>query len=123
MTETGFAIRNWHLRVHQHDRRPAWIKLHTRLLDDDAYMALSPYLRATLHGLELLRARLELDGLAPLLPWSTRYLTAELGFRVSKRAPNELAEAGFITFPGEIPGSGLYAPVHIPPCKWRCAAE
>jgi hypothetical protein len=66
---------------------------------------MSGHQRAVLHGLWLERARLERDGLWPLVSFNRRYLSGRLGLRVTSDDLEALDGAGFI----EIPDSGTPA--------------
>jgi hypothetical protein len=54
--ERWIEIVNWEKFQHYRDREPVWIKNYTRLLHDDAYLALPLSTRGVLHGLWLERA-------------------------------------------------------------------
>jgi hypothetical protein len=84
-------VRHWDRYQHYEGRRPVWIKLHTELLHNDAYLALSGHCRAVLVGLWLEYAsshcQLRLD---------TRSLTRRLNLRVTSQHVKSLNDAGFI---------------------------
>ena len=81
---------------HYADRPPVWIKAPISLLEDDAYLSLTGHERGVLHGLWLLCAKLEYDGLTPRLPFNTRYLSRQLGLRVKAADLEALADTRFI---------------------------
>lgn len=78
---------------HYKDRDPKWIKVYTRLLDDDAYLSLTATQRAVLHGLWLMYAKS-----AGRVPEDTSKLSRRLGLRVTKQTLDALNHAGFIEF-------------------------
>lgn len=78
---------------HYKDRDPKWIKVYTRLLDDDSYLSLTVTQRAVLHGLWLMYAKS-----AGKVPENTSKLSRRLGIRVTKRTLDALNQAGFIEF-------------------------
>ncbi len=56
---TYFQIRDYVQLMHYGNRRPAWIKLHQRLLDDPNFCRLAPLHRYALIALMLIASRLE----------------------------------------------------------------
>lgn len=72
---------------------PTWIKVHTRLLDDAAYLDLTAAQRAVLLGLWLLYARARRE-----VRDDTVRLTRQLGMRVTRAQLLALNHAGFIEF-------------------------
>jgi hypothetical protein len=73
------------------------------LLDEDWYRALSGHLRSVWLGMLLERARLEYEGLWPLVSFNRRYLTRQLGLRVTNDDLVALEETGLI----EVVTSGM----------------
>jgi hypothetical protein len=84
------------------DGRLPWIKVPTRLLDDDAFMELTPHQRAVLYGLWLAYASSGCQ-----LRVNTTSLSRRLGLRVSTRQLDALNRAGFIGFSSRAPLEGL----------------
>jgi replicative DNA helicase len=92
---TYIEIPRWddfqHTDATKRGRDPIWIKTYTRLLSDDAYLALTPVQRAVLHGLWLDYARS-----GRKVPENTSKLSRRLGLRVTKRTLEALEQAGFL---------------------------
>ncbi len=76
---------------HYRDRDPIWIKNYTRLLSDDAYVALSLPSRGLLHGIWVAYAVS-----ARRLPGNTLVLSRRLGCQVKRQTLEALVHAGFI---------------------------
>lgn len=83
----------WPTLRHYGTRRTTWVKLHTGLLRNDRYLALTATQRAALHGLWLLYA--ETSGRVPA---RTSWLSRQLGLRIARATLDALADAGFIAF-------------------------
>ena len=101
------VVRGWERFQHRDAARtdvPPWIKLHTRLLSDEAFLDLSVGRRLLLVMLWLEYARTRRR-----LPDDTRSLSRRLGQRVVSRDLEALQRAGFLTFsdsePARIPDS------------------
>lgn len=90
-TDGWIEIVGWDRFQHYADRRPTWIKLYPRLLDDDAFVGLSWRDRYVLIGLWMMYAssdaRLRLD---------VRSISRRLDVRVTSGTIERLTEAGFI---------------------------
>ena len=69
-----FRPRNWEKFQGYKKSGPAWIKLHSQILNDHEFIALTPYQQATLMKLWLLFART-----GKPLPLDTRFIGAQLG--------------------------------------------
>lgn len=72
---------------------PPWFKMYSRILDDAAYLSLTPETRSLLVGIWTLFARSRLT-----VPKDTRYLSRQLHQKVLTRQLDSLNHAGFITF-------------------------
>jgi hypothetical protein len=94
MSERYIVIPNWDRFQHyKGQERPAWIKVYTHLLHDDAYLGLTMAQKLTLHGLWLVYAE---SGCRVRL--STASLQRQLGHRVTSETLNSLKHAGFVDF-------------------------
>lgn len=94
--ERWIVVRNWERFQHRDAARssvPPWIKLHTQLLSDEAYLELSVGRRAMLVGIWLEYARTRRR-----LPDDTATLTRRLAQRVLRADLEALNDAGFIGF-------------------------
>jgi hypothetical protein len=84
-------IPNWDRFQHYKDRRPAWIKNYTELLDKDEYWNLSGHQRGVLHGTWMAFARSDCQ-----LPGDTLTLSRRLGVKVTTADIDALIQAGFL---------------------------
>lgn len=95
MSEGGYiSIPNWKGRdgfQHYGDRSPIWIRMYTKLLSDDDWLALSGHRRAVLQGLWLAYA---ISGCH--LRDNTASLSRRLALKVTRRDLEVLNHAGFI---------------------------
>lgn len=87
------VIEHWERYQHYKDRNPPWIKAYTDLLDNPAYLDLTPNRRALLHGLWLMYARSGRE-----LAENTAMIGSRLGQKVTSRDLEALNHAGFIRF-------------------------
>ena len=83
---------------HYKDREPTWIKVYTRLLNDESYLRLTWVQRGVLHGLWMEYARSNRQ-----IPDSTLSVTRRLGERVTRATLTALNHAGFIEFSASKP--------------------
>ncbi len=72
---------------------PPWVKLYTRILDDPAYLDLTPETRSLLVGIWALFGRTR-----GTITKDTRRLSRQLSQRVTERQLETLNHAGFIQF-------------------------
>lgn len=104
MSDSGWVVvARWDEFQHPDVARskvPPWVKNHTRLLSDEAYLNLTPHQRAVLHGLWLEYARTRRQ-----LTANTASLTRRLALRVTTRQLKALNEAGFIQIVASKPAS------------------
>jgi hypothetical protein len=122
--ETHFVeARNFDRLRHYGDRPPVWIKSPIALLEDDAYLGLTGHERGVLHGLWLLCAKLEYDGLWPRLPFNTRYLSRQLGLRVKAADLEALADSHVIEILDSETGPESVRACTQRPCKSNQAAD
>lgn len=102
------AIKDWKKHQHYTDRRPPWIKLYTRLLDDPAFMGLCEAAQAQLVKLWVLAANM-----GHPLPNDPRLLAGKIGVR-GKFHLDAIIAAGFLNYcyqePEEV-GENLLAEV------------
>lgn len=106
-SERWIVIPNWPELQHYKERDPAWVKLYTRLLHKDEYLALTYRQRGILHGIWMLYAasdgRISAGG-----GGEVGSMLAQLGTKpgqkpVGSRDLEALNEAGFITFSASRP--------------------
>jgi hypothetical protein len=90
---TFLEIPDWQEFRHYKNRPQRWIKVHTSLLSDDSYLALTPHQRGVLQGLWLLHAKT--DGRVPARP---SWLTLHLGSRITTPDLEALNQADFVRF-------------------------
>ena len=94
MTQRRYVVvPRWREFQHYEKRRPPWIKLYVRLLDDDNYRTLTAHQRAVLHGLWLMYARKGCEVLD-----KCSIISSQLGLRVTRPTLDRLEQAGFIEF-------------------------
>lgn len=103
MADGWIIVERWDEFQHYRDRDPIWLKVYTRLLSDEAYLALTFHQRGVLQGiwLEYARANRQLSD-------RTVALTRRLGQRVSTRDLEALNHAGFITISASKPLAPCY---------------
>jgi hypothetical protein len=97
------VVRNWEKFQHRDAARavvPTWIKLHTRLLSDPAYLGLAPETRSL-----LLEIWLEYAIQRRNVPLSTATLSRRFDRRVLTRQLEALNRAGFLVFSDSEPAS------------------
>lgn len=105
MNERYIVIPNWDQYQHYKDQtKPAWIKLHTSLLNDDEWLNLTPGQRSALIGIWILHAKTSRK-----VSENTSKLSRQLGQRVTKRTLDALNQAGFIEFRSRDALEKLYA--------------
>lgn len=83
----------WDRFQHYKDRDVLWVKNYTRLMDDDAYLALTPHCTAILHRLWLVYAKSRCE-----LRNDTAMLSRRLSLKVTTTHLRLLNQAGFIAF-------------------------
>lgn len=92
--ERRIEIVDWDKFQHyQKGEHPPWIKVYTRLLNDDDFMDLTEHQRSVLFHLWLSYATARRQ-----LRDSTSSLSRRFGFRVMRRDLDALEQAGFIAF-------------------------
>jgi len=103
MPERWIEVVGWEKFQHYKKRRPAWIKVYTDLLDDDAYLGLPFGTRCLLIELWMLYGLT-----AAQVPLDTRSISRRLQHRVTMHQLELLNRAGFIRFRASKPLAGRY---------------
>jgi hypothetical protein len=104
MTDLGWiTIPNWDDFQHYKNREPSWIKVYTRLLDDDDYLNLTETQRCALHSIWMAFAKAN-----GKLAADTRKLSNRFAMRVTKPTLIALVDAGFICVSASRPLAGRY---------------